>query len=250
MSEPSSTDDRTWLTRYEGLPETGWNPAMVGLGVMIAIAILFIGSIFVVVLDPGLETTAGRSAAQFVVALALGGTALGFALHGGGGNLREVPARLGLGRFGLAAVGLAAFAWAAYLVCAVLLSPLLAPEQQDVTRALGTDTSSVIGVTVAALLIVVAAPLSEELFFRGFMFVGLRRRISLWPAALISGAVWGSLHLGGGNIGVAIQLAVFGVILAWLYERSGTLWAPIIAHFVNNGIAFILLTTDVLDKLS
>ena len=34
---------------------------------------------------------------------------------------------------------------------------------------------------------------------------------------------------------------MFGVILAWLYERSGTLWAPILAHLINNAIAFALL---------
>ena len=45
---------------------------------------------------------------------------------------------------------------------------------------------------------------------------------------------------------MAIQLSVFGVILAWLYERSGTLWAPIIAHTINNTIAFVLLVTDVI----
>ena len=90
------------------------------------------------------------------------------------------------------------------------------------------------------------APLSEELFFRGFMFSGLRRSIPLWPAALVSALVWGALHLGGGNIGVVVQLSIFGVILAWLYERSGTLWAPIIAHTINNSIAFTLLVTDVI----
>ena len=76
------------------------------------------------------------------------------------------------------------------------------------------------------------------------MFASLRRAMSLWPAALIAAVVWGSLHLSGGNIGVAIQLAVFGVILALLYERSGTLWAPITAHMLNNTIAFILLIND------
>ena len=45
---------------------------------------------------------------------------------------------------------------------------------------------------------------------------------------------------------VAIQLAVFGVILAWLYERTGMLWAPVLAHAINNTIAFVLLVTDVL----
>jgi len=146
----------------------------------------------------------------------------------------------------VAAVGLAILAWLAYLTLAAALSPLLSPDQEDITRELGTDTGSAGSLVVAGLLIIVAAPISEELFFRGFMFAGLRRSIPLWPAAVVSAVIWGSLHLGGGNVGVAIQLAVFGVILAWLYERSGTLWAPILVHTTNNTIAFVLLVTDVI----
>src|SRR5690606_22087105 len=146
--------------------------------------------------------------------------------------------RLGLRRMTLAAIGLACLGWFVYVLISAGLAPLLDPEQEDVTRQLGTDESSVLSVAAAGLLIALAAPLSEELFFRGFMFAALRRSLSLWPAALISALVWASLHLGSGNLGVVIQLAVFGVVLAWLYERSGTLWAPIAAHTINNAIAF------------
>ena len=139
----------------------------------------------------------------------------------------------------------ALLAWFVYVVFAGFLAPILQPDQEDVTRDLGTDKDELGSVAVAAFLIVIAAPISEETFFRGFMYGGLRRSLSIWPAALISAVVWGSLHLGAGNLGVAVQLAVFGVILAWLYERSGTLWAPVLAHAINNTIAFVLLVTDV-----
>ena len=126
---------------------------------------------------------------------------------------------------------MAALAWLAYLICALALSPLLDPEQEDVHKEIGGgDEGGTLAMIVAGILIVVVAPVSEEVFFRGFMFAGLRRAMPLWIAAVISAAVWGSLHLTGGNVGVAIQLAVFGVILAFLYERSGSLWAPIMAH--------------------
>ena len=86
------------------------------------------------------------------------------------------------------------------------------------------------------------AAISEELFFRGFMFSGLRSLgASLWIAAAISSAIWASLHLGAGNLGVVAILAAFGLVLAWLYERSGSLWVPIAAHALNNTVAFILL---------
>lgn len=235
-----------FLTRYAGVPEVGWSGGMVAVGVLIAAGVMLVGTIFVAAFDPELETPAARDAAQIVVALSLIGTALGFALFDARGRLTEAFGKLGLGgKVAIGAIGLAVLAWFVYIVFAGFLAPLLQPDQEDVTRDLGTNKDELGSVAVAALLIVIAAPVSEEIFFRGFMFAGLRRSLSLWPAALISAVVWGSLHLGAGNIGVAVQLAVFGVILAWLYERSGTLWAPILAHTINNTIAFVLLVTDV-----
>ena len=235
-----------FLTRYAGLPEVSWRGGMVAVGVLIAAGTMLAGTIVVAAFDPDLDTPAARNAAQLVVALSLAGTALGFALADAGGRLKAAFAKLGLGsRIALGAIGLAALAWVTYIIFAGFLAPLLQPDQQDVTRELGTNKEELGSVAVAAFLIVIAAPVSEELFVRGFMFSGLRRSMSLFPAAAISAVVWGALHLGAGNIGVAIQLAVFGVILAWLYERSGTLWAPVLAHAINNTIAFVLLVTDV-----
>jgi ABC-type glycerol-3-phosphate transport system permease component len=69
-------------------------------------------------------------------------------------------------------------------------------------------------ILVAGVLIVLGAPIAEELFFRGFVFAGLRRDLPLWPAAVIAGGVFGLLHLLAANIDVAVLLAVFGVVLA------------------------------------
>ncbi|MEO7197328.1 MAG: type II CAAX endopeptidase family protein [Solirubrobacterales bacterium] len=236
---------RNSLTAYVGLPTIGWGSPIVALGAITAIVITVMGSISVVIFDPKLETSAGKDIAQLMVAVGLSGAALIFALADSGGRMREALARLGLRRLAVRAIAMAAMAWLAYFLIAALVAPLLQPEQQDVTRELGAGDRSALNMIAAGFLIVVAAPVSEELFFRGFMFAGLRRSLPIWPAAAISALIWGSLHLTGGNIGVAVQLAIFGVILAWLYERSGTLWAPICAHGINNTIAFILLLTGV-----
>ncbi|MCB0876083.1 MAG: CPBP family intramembrane metalloprotease, partial [Solirubrobacterales bacterium] len=234
-----------FLTRWAGLPDVGWGGGMVALGVLVAAGTMLTGTIMVAIFDPELDSPAARNAAQLVVAISLIGTALGFALFDARGKLKEAYGKLGLGpRIALGAIGLAILAWFVYIVCAGILAPLLQPDQEDVTRDLGTNKDELGSVAVAAFLIVIAAPVSEEVFFRGFMYGGLRNSMSILPAAAISALVWGSLHLGAGNIGVAIQLAVFGLILAWLYERSGTLWAPILAHAINNTIAFVLLVTD------
>lgn len=252
MSEETASEEATAEeagredSRMVGLPRRSWGAGQAIAGLLVAFGVLFVGTLIVALFDPALETTAGRDSAQLVVAAALGGTALGLAAHYSRGRLAGALGELGLTGFAWRAAGIAVLGWLAYLVIAALLAPVLEPEQQDVTRDLGVDEDSAVLLVIAGLLIVVAAPLSEELFFRGYMFAGLRRSLPLWPAAAIQAAIWGSLHLSGGNIGVAVQLSVFGLVLAWLYERTGTLWAPILAHGVNNSLAFVLLVTDVI----
>ena len=95
-----------------------------------------------------------------------------------------------------------------------------------------------------AILVIGVAPLTEELFFRGFMFAGLRRRMPFIVAAGISAGIWGLFHYtGAGTWGVVIQLAAFGVILSWLYQRTGSLWPAVAVHALNNALAFAILTS-------
>jgi membrane protease YdiL (CAAX protease family) len=202
---------------------------------------MFVGTVPIAIADPELESVAAKDIAQVVFGLALILGALVFALASTGGKLGAALRSLGFRDMAWRLVGMAALAWLIYIICAGILSPLLQPEQEDVAKEIGGDEGGTFAMIVAGFLIVVVAPLSEEIFFRGFMFAGLRKAMPLWIAAVISASVWGSLHLTGGNIGVAVQLAVFGVILAYLYERSGSLWAPIMAHGVNNAIAFAYL---------
>jgi hypothetical protein len=225
-----------------GIAPGGWGVSRVLIGLLVAAGAILVGVGIVAAFDPDLDSEAGTLAAQAVVALSLIGVAAGFARASGPGNPLS---SLGFRRVGWAAIGLAFAAWFGYVIVAAQIAPLLQPEQQDVTRDLGVDEGTA-SLVIAGLLIVVAAPLSEEIFFRGFLFAGLRRRIPLWPAAAVSAGVWGLLHLSGGNLGVALQLTIFGLLLAWLYEQTGSLWPPIVAHGFNNALAFTLLATDVL----
>ncbi len=225
-----------------GLPYIQWTPFTVFLGVLTAVGIMLAGTILIAIGDPELESIVAKDLAQLMVGVALFMGAFIFALSTSGGKPIEALRSLGFRGLAWRLVGLAALAWLAYLISAFVLSLVLDPQQEDVTKEIGGgDDGSTLALIAAGFLIVVVAPVSEEVFFRGFMFAGLRRAMPLWIAAVISAMVWGSLHLTGGNIAVAIQLAVFGVILAYLYEHSGSLWAPIMAHGVNNAIAFAYL---------
>lgn len=234
-----------WLTDFAGLPQVGWGGWGVLAGIGVAIVLTFIGQITVAVFDPELDSTAGRDLAQLAVGLGLAASALIFAFRDAAGHLRTAIGRLGLDRFPRNTIGLALLGFLIYLAIAALIMPLLQPEQEDITNNLGADEDSAIALIAAGILIVIVAPLGEELFFRGFMYGGLRQTMPIWAAALLSAGVWGSLHLGGGNLGVVVQITLLGLVLSWLYERSGTLWAPILAHVLNNSLAFTLLVTGV-----
>jgi membrane protease YdiL (CAAX protease family) len=75
-------------------------------------------------------------------------------------------------------------------------------------------------------------PIVEELAFRGLLFGALRTRLALWPAALLSAAVFAVAH-GYSPIGFAAVLWS-GVLWAVAYERTGSLVPGILAHAVNN----------------
>lgn len=82
--------------------------------------------------------------------------------------------------------------------------------------------------------VVIAAPLGEELFFRGFALPALRRSWGVVAAVLVSGALFSMLHMD--PVGF-LGLMEIGVMLAALRLWSGSLWAAAIGHAVNNGIA-------------
>lgn len=80
---------------------------------------------------------------------------------------------------------------------------------------------------------VVVAPLVEELFFRGFVFAGLRLRYG-WPkAAAISSALFALFHLQPLAI---LPLFLLGYLFAFLYQRSRSLWPAVLMHMLMNAL--------------
>jgi membrane protease YdiL (CAAX protease family) len=85
-----------------------------------------------------------------------------------------------------------------------------------------------------AITVTLAAPLGEEIFFRGFALPALRRTFGLFAAIVVSGAGFSLLHMD--PVGF-LGLLEIGMLLAALRVWSGSLWAAVIGHAVNNGIA-------------
>jgi CAAX protease family protein len=92
-----------------------------------------------------------------------------------------------------------------------------------------------------------ATAVIEEVAFRGALYGWLRRNLGPLIGILISALIFGFLHLRfinpGGATGLiaTLQVVIGGVILAYLYEKSGSLWPSIYMHSLNNTIGFLQL---------
>jgi uncharacterized protein len=85
---------------------------------------------------------------------------------------------------------------------------------------------------------VIIAPFCEEVFFRGFVFPGLRHGMSLGWAIIISSLLFGIAHADPGSFPV---LFVIGLALAFLRWRTESIWPCIVLHMLNNGIAALAI---------
>lgn len=89
---------------------------------------------------------------------------------------------------------------------------------------------------------VVAAPLYEELMFRGFMWTGLARSavrgnaLGAWGASILTSVIFALIHL---QYGAVEMLGIFalGMLFAAARWWSGALYLPIALHMVNNSLA-------------
>ncbi len=99
-----------------------------------------------------------------------------------------------------------------------------------------TDTDRIFFYLVAAVII---APLWEEVVFRGVLYPFCKAHLGRWPALITTGLLFGAIH---GHLPSFLPLALLGVVLGLAYERTGSLWSPILLHtFFNLGTSINLL---------
>ncbi len=116
-----------------------------------------------------------------------------------------------------------------------LALPRIVPNNPVVTQpALFRDPVSV---ALLVLAVVGAAPLVEEIFYRGVLFRWLRGRLGLAAAAGVSGLLFGAAHF---DLSLLLPLAVVGAGLAVLYERARSLWPCYVAHACLNAVSLAL----------
>lgn len=204
------------------------------------IAVLVISGIWIAATDTTLEKLSDDSnfivVASAVNQLFFIGTAVFVARLSGSFRWRD----LGLVRAPFwKTLALMAAVMGSYLVILGIYNQLVNLAPDDAPEKLGANAGD-LNMLFFALLVAVLAPIAEEIFFRGMIFRSLWNGIGLWPAAITSGLLFGSLHidsLSNDRLLQVIPLAVLGISFALLYSWTGTLYATIALHATNNAIA-------------
>lgn len=150
---------------------------------------------------------------------------------------------MGLHRFDARALGwgfafglINYFAWAVPLMAAAqALFPKWMVDQFDSSHLFERSTSLELAIVLAGVSI--AAPLGEELFFRGFLQRGLELSRGGPRAIVVTAFVFSAFHLDPVGLTARFELGVFFGLLAW---RAGSLWPAIAAHAANNLISSAL----------
>lgn len=127
---------------------------------------------------------------------------------------------------------------------ALLLAPFVGhPDVSQETTDLVRRTNGV-GLVGLCVFVVIGAPIVEELFFRGLLLRGLRRRMPDALAITLSAVLFGLAHfqdVSAGGLVLVVSLFAFGAVLAVLAVRSGRLGPGIWAHAAFNAFTVVVL---------
>jgi len=110
-------------------------------------------------------------------------------------------------------------------------------KPQFIADLLASKSLTGIQLGLVFLMCGIAVPVVEELVFRGIIYQSLRSRMRPWIAICLSSAVFASLHM---SLSFFIIIFAMGVILAYSFEKTRSLYVPIGLHCINNSVMVCL----------
>jgi membrane protease YdiL (CAAX protease family) len=152
-------------------------------------------------------------------------------------------ARLSAGTLGIRrtrfwpAVGWSCVFFVSTIVLMGLWTALVGAPGEEATSggpATGPPPDIVVGLVIFG--VAVAAPISEEIAFRGYLFAALTRWRGPWPAALITALLFGGAHVAVYPPEMLPALAVFGFFACLLFWFTGSLLPCVAVHAFNNAL--------------
>lgn len=138
-------------------------------------------------------------------------------------------------------IGWTVLAYIAYFVIATLLALIFQlygvevpgyEAQESYVPFFGQD---ILGLVVAFTFISFVAPVIEEVFFRGFIYRVFTKTWPVWMGSLLTAALFAVIHFQPESF---FPLMFLGLILNFLYQKTNSIWTPIVFHAVNNTLAF------------
>ena len=140
-------------------------------------------------------------------------------------------------------IGFSALFFSSYILEGMSLlfpEPYVAYVELFENLALGSAVSVFIAVAVIA-------PLFEEVLFRGYIFDQFERRFaSIGMTIVASGVLFGLYHL---NIFQGVFASILGIVLGLSYYWTRSIWIPIIIHFANNFLSYLLGLEEVSQRI-
>ena len=134
----------------------------------------------------------------------------------------------------LIGIGWGVLAWVGTTIVLYLVDALLRALDQPPPVGPAEQAIAMLDPWLVVIAIVIFAPIAEELFFRGIVFNAWLREAGRPWAYLGSAALFAVIHL---SVVSLLPIFLLGLALAWVYERTRTLLAPIVMHATVNAIS-------------
>jgi membrane protease YdiL (CAAX protease family) len=111
------------------------------------------------------------------------------------------------------------------------------PMQDDMAKLLASIPRTPLNISMGFLAIAGAAPLIEEVLFRGLLQRSFAHKMPAWAAIMLSAFAFSLVHLQPYAIPA---LMAIGVAFGYIYHKTGSLRVTILLHMINNALALIL----------
>lgn len=142
-------------------------------------------------------------------------------------NARMIGCLVAIGLLGQYAVG--------FMMAVVrMICPSIFVNYDKIVQAVSLEQGSPVWMI---FLVVVLGPIAEEVLFRGVIYGKLREGFTVTQAALISGVIFGMYHK---NLVQGIYASLFGMLLAYLFEKTQSLWGAVITHMMFNLSSYLM----------
>jgi hypothetical protein len=125
-----------------------------------------------------------------------------------------------------------------------LIGRAIFPNANSTNQCVGIRGEFGSSLALALLAVAVIAPISEEIIFRGFTFRWLQGRLPLWGAVLVSAAIFSAAHVGWAEPTLFLPVFLSGILLAYVYAKSGSLWPGVIVHMTINIVGVLLILSS------